>query len=247
MNVVSGWLQEKKHKLHFTLIDPDKQSPAEAARIARECASYGTDAIMMGGSTVNRENVEQTGIAVKDAVDLPLIIFPNSSNAITEFADYIFFMCLLNSMKRKLLIEEQASGALTVKKLGLQPIPMGYVVVSTSKKPTTVERVAELDTIRENDIEKLLKYALTAQYYGMHCVYLEAGSGAEKPVPNEMIMAVHQNLDIPVIVGGGIRDGKTAVEKISHGADVIVTGTAAEKNTLKVKEIIEAIKGYEIQ
>lgn len=246
MNVIREWLREKNEKLHFTLIDPDKQAPEKAAKMAAVGSSYGTDAIMVGGSTVSRKNVEETVIAIKDAVSLPIILFPNSSNAVTEFADYIFFMCLLNSKKRRFLVEEQMEGALAVKEYGLHPISMGYIVVSTSQKPTTVERITDLDAIIEGDIQKLLKYALTAEYYGMQCVYLEAGSGAEKPVSSEMIMAAHSNLNIPVIVGGGIRDGKTALDKVKHGADVIVTGTIAEKNQNKTKEIIKAVKEYRI-
>jgi phosphoglycerol geranylgeranyltransferase len=153
-------------------------------------------------------------------------------------------MCLLNSRRRELLVGEQIVGAPLVRDLGLHPIGMGYIVVSTGRRKTTVEKLADLDVIRGEDIEKLLSYALTAQYYGMHCVYLEAGSGAEKPVSNEMVMAVHEALDIPLIVGGGIRDGKTARDKIDHGADVIVTGTIAEEKLNRIKEIIEAVKGY---
>ncbi len=244
MDTIAKWLHEKGEKLHFTLIDPDKQKPKEAAKMASDCSSYGTDAIMVGGSTVNRINVGETSAAIKDSVDVPIILFPNSVNAITTFVDYIFFMSLLNSKKRRLLIEEQLAGVMAVKESGICPIGMGYIVVSTSTKPTTVERVTELDVIREDDIDKLVRYALTAEYYGMHCVYLEAGSGAEKPVSNEMISAVRDALTIPIIVGGGIRDGKTALDKVEHGADVIVTGTIAEEKTHKIKEIIDAVNGF---
>lgn len=242
MNTIGSWLSEKKRKLHFTLIDPDKQSPNEAAEKAELFASYGTDAIMLGGSTVSKQNVEYTAEAIKQLVDLPLILFPNSSDAITKHADYIFFMCLMNSKNRRLLIEEQAKGAPIIKEFGIKPISLGYIIVSTSQKPTTVEKIADLDTIREGDKRKLLEYALAAEYYGMSCVYLEAGSGAEKPVPDEMIKVVRENLSIPIIVGGGIRDAETARKKIEAGADVIVTGTIAEKNTQKVREIIAAIR-----
>lgn len=244
-NVIEEWLREKGRKLHFTLIDPDKQKPSDAARIAETCASYGTDAIMVGGSTISRKKSEQTTIAIKDCIDLPIITFPNSANAVNEFSDYIFFMCLMNSRDRRFLIGEQFRGAPLVEKFGVHPIGMGYIIVSTSRKRTTVERIAKLDVIGENEIEKALNYALVAQYFGMHCIYLEAGSGAEKPIPNEMIMTINDKVEIPIIVGGGIRDGKTALDKVEHGADVIVTGTIAEDNIKKVKEIITAIESYE--
>ena len=122
-------------------------------------------------------------------------------------------MSLLNSKSRKYLVEEQLKGALVVKKFGITAIPMGYIVISTSKKPTTVETVGQVDRIWENEIDKTVSYALMAQYFGMHCIYLEAGSGAEKPVPDGMIKAIREQLDIPIIVGGGIRDAKTARQK----------------------------------
>lgn len=242
MNVIGEWLAEKRRKLHFTLIDPDKQPPEAAAKIARDCESYGTDAIMLGGSTAGREHVDATAAAIREAVSLPVILFPGSSGGITKYADYIFFMSLLNSKRRKLLVEEQVAGSSYVKKSGITPISMGYLVVSTSKNPTTVEKLADLDTIKEDDDEKLVKYALAAEYFGMSCVYLEAGSGAEKAVPDEMIHSVRQNLSIPIIVGGGIRDAETAASKLLAGADAVVTGTLAEKDTSKVKSIIDAVK-----
>ncbi|MFH1126184.1 MAG: phosphoglycerol geranylgeranyltransferase, partial [Candidatus Altiarchaeota archaeon] len=160
-----------------------------------------------------------------------------------QSADFVFWMMLMNSNNRRFLVGEQMKAAIPLSKSRIKPIPMGYVVVSTSSKPTAVEKVGEVDKIGVKDFEKAISYALTAQYYGMECVYLEAGSGAEKPIPEEMIKKVKAALDIPVIVGGGIRDAETAKRKVKAGADVIVTGTIAEKNPKIVEEIILAIKG----
>lgn len=241
MNVIKKWVKEKG-PLHFTLIDPDRQKPAEAAKLASACKSYGSDAIMVGGSTAGGITVDETVKAIKEKTNLPIILFPSAASGVSQKADYIFFMMLLNSKKRRFLVEEQMKGALLVKKYGITPIPMGYIVVSTSRKPTAVEVVGDVDPISECDVEKAVAYALTAEYYGMDCVYLEAGSGAEKPVPDEMIKAVKKELNIPVIVGGGIRDPKTAGNKVSAGADVIVTGTIAEENPDVVGRIIKAVK-----
>jgi phosphoglycerol geranylgeranyltransferase len=235
-------LIKKQGKAHFTLIDPENQSPEEAGNRARICRDYGSSAIMIGGSTVRDGNtVYKTIEAIKKQSDIPTILFPNSSHAISENADYIFYMMLMNSTDRRFLLGEQIKAAPSIKKWGTKTISMGYIVVSMSKTPTTVEKVASLDRIGEEDIEKAVNYALAAKYLNLQCIYLEAGSGAEKPVPNEMIKAVRKELDIPIIVGGGIRDGKTAREKTDAGADIIVNGSVSEDNSSKVKGIIEAI------
>ncbi|OYT54947.1 MAG: geranylgeranylglyceryl/heptaprenylglyceryl phosphate synthase [Candidatus Altiarchaeales archaeon ex4484_2] len=240
MSVIDRMLEDKK-KLHFTLIDPENQSPVEATELAGRCQDMGTDAIMVGGSTVKGGVMDEITRLIKKAVTVPVIIFPNNAEAITAYADYIFFMSLLNSRKSDYLIGEQVRGARKVEMYGIEPISLGYIVVSTGKKKTTVEEVADLYRIEPNDVEKVIDYALAAQYMGMECVYLEAGSGASKPVPGEMIEKVKRRIDIPLIIGGGIRDGETAKNLADAGADVIVTGTAAEENLEMVKEIIGGI------
>lgn len=235
-------------KLHFTLIDPEEQAPKTAVERAELCASYGTDAIMIGGSTINegdRGLIHGTIKAIKDSVRIPIIQFPNSAEVISKNTDYIFFMSLLNSRINRYLLGEQVKGAPIIKKFGVKPISMAYILVSTSREPTTVERIVgreNLDIIREGDIEKAVNYALTAQYLNMECIYLEAGSNAEKPVSDEMISAVRSEIEIPIIVGGGIRDDKTARKKTDAGADVIVNGTATEEDCTLIKEIIKCIK-----
>lgn len=242
MNLIYDLLQKYK-KLHFSLIDPDTQTPKEAGQMAKICEEYGTNAIMVGGSTIgNRKIVYNTVEAIKKNVRLPVILFPNSADSISENLDYIFFMMLLNSKEIRYIIEEQFKGAPLVKKWGIKSISMGYIVISTSEKPTAVEKRVKLDTIHINDIEKAVDFASRAEVMGLSCVYFDAGSGAERPVSNEMIQAVRNTIDIPFIVGGGIRDGDTAKEKIDAGADAIVTGTIIEKDRETIKDIIKKIQ-----
>ncbi len=242
MTLVNDLLQQYE-KLHFTLIDPDKQSPAEAGLRAKVCEKYGTNAVMVGGTTgVSRENVYKTVDAIKRNVKLPVILFPNSAEAISKNADYVFFMYLLNALDPKYHGGEQAKGSVLIKKWNINPISMGYVIINTSKTPTAVEKRIELDKIKINNIEKAMSYALATQLYGMSCLYLEAGSGAEKPVSNEMISAIREKISIPIIVGGGINDSRTAREKADAGADIIVNGTLAEDNIKNIEEIIKEIQ-----
>ena len=236
-------LLAKQKKLHFTLVDPENQTPAEAGNRAALCKSYGTDAVMIGGSTVpTREVVHETIAEIKKQSGLPTILFPNSATAVSANADYIFYMMLMNSTDRRFLLGEQIKAAKFIQDNGIKPISMAYIVISMSREPTTVEKVAKLDRIGENDIDKAVEYALAAKFLNMECIYLEAGSGAEKPVPNAMIRAVKDASNLTVIVGGGIRDGKTAKEKTESGADIIVNGSLSEKDSGKIKEIISAIK-----
>lgn len=233
----------RKEKLHFSLIDPDKQSPKQAGEMARKCQKYGTDAIMVGGSTIsNRNIVYETINEIKKACSLPTILFPNSANAVAENADYIFFMDLLNSLEYKYRKGEQIKGALLVKKWGIKPIPTGYIIISTSNKLTTVEKKVKLDVIKAEDIEKAVQYSIYAECIGLKCIYLEAGSNADKPVPDEMIKEIRKEIEIPIIVGGGINEALEAKRKIIAGANAIVNGTLIEKNIDRLEEIIKAIK-----
>jgi phosphoglycerol geranylgeranyltransferase len=171
-------------------------------------------------------------------VYIPVILFPNAARAISNNADYVFFMELLNSLEYKYRGGEQLEGALLIKKWDIIPISMGYIVISTSKTPTTLETRTQLDTIHQEDVDKAVKYAVYAEMRGMSCVYLEAGSNAEYPVSTHMVHSVSSAIDIPVIVGGGIKTADMAQEKIDAGARVIVNGTATEKNIKLIKEII---------
>ncbi len=119
---------------------------------------------------------------------------------------------------------------------------MAYIVISTSQQPTAIERRVKLDIIRHEDTKKVLDYALAAQYFGMSCVYLEAGSGADRPVPAPMIKAVKNKIKVPLIIGGGIRNAEQAKNIAEAGANVIVTGTIVEQNLPKLESIITAIK-----
>jgi len=241
MSIIDDWLSEYG-QLHFSLIDPDSQPPEEAGIKAQKCADFGTNAIMVGGTTVqSRQQVYSTVATIKAATDLPVILFPNSKAFLVDNADYLFFMSLLNSTNTVHKFIEQLEGAPYVQQLGITPIPTGYLIISTSPTPTTVETKTQLDKIGVDDIEKAIKYALYAEYTGMRVLYMDAGSNPYQPISNAMIQEVKEKLNIPLIIGGGIRSAKTAREKVHAGADIIVTGTAVEENTAVVESIIRAI------
>jgi phosphoglycerol geranylgeranyltransferase len=235
--------REKKRILHFSLIDPDRQSPAMAGRLARLCLEAGTDAILVGGSGRFRGSLLERAVrAIKARVDLPTILFPGSARAVTAAADAILFMSLLNADHPKHFIREQARAAQWIERTGLPAVSMGYIVVSTSRRRTSVERVAARDRIGKKDVDKAVSYALAGRYLGMSCIYLEAGSGADESVPPRMAAAVKIRTGLPVLVGGGIRTPAGAARLAAAGADVIVTGTVVERDVSRLRDIILAAR-----
>lgn len=230
---------------HLTLLDPASQTVQEAAEKAEAAMQGGTDAIMVGGSVGATGSVlEETVRAIKARVDLPVILFPSSAAGLCPGADGVFFMSLLNSRSSSYLIDNQALGAPLVLRYGLEPIPMGYVIVEPGG---TVGWVGDARLIPRRKPEIAAAYALAGKFLGMRLVYLEAGSGADQPVPLPMVSAVKGVLgDSLLVVGGGIKSSQAASDLVKAGADLLVTGTAVERTAdvaSFVSGLTSAIKG----
>jgi len=228
--------------IHLTLIDPEKVTVEGASAIAENSKESGTAGIMIGGSTfLSQSHLDEVVKAIKSRVSIPTILFPNNVTGISGHADAIWFMSLLNSVDPYFLMGAQILGAPLVKKYGLEPLSMGYIIVGEGG---TAGIVGKAISVPYNKPELAAAHALAGQYLGMRFIYLEGGSGAKEPVPPEMIRAVKKTIEIPLIVGGGIRTKEQAVTACSAGADIIVTGNVTETSDSKQKigEIIAAIK-----
>lgn len=239
---VERYLSEKlkNGKLHLTLIDPEEQSPKKAVEIAQNAVIGGTDGIMLGGSTTDSSDLDATAKALQENVDVPIILFPGNISGVSRYADAIFFMSLLNSNNPYWIIGAPALGAPIIKKIGIETLPMGYLVVEPGG---TVGWVGDAKLVPRDKADLAVAYALAAEFLGMKLIYLEAGSGAREHVPLEMIEKVKKTTNMMVVVGGGIRDEKTAAKIVKAGADIIVTGTVVE-NSFKVEEKIkELVRG----
>lgn len=224
--------------IHMTLLDPQKIGPKRCAEIASEAEKGGTYAIMVGGSTLASKNDLDDGVKrIKDLVKIPVILFPNDIAGVSRHADAIWFMSLLNSRLTYYVIDAQAMSAYTVKSYGLEAIPLGYIIVGPGG---TVGYVGQARGIPYDRPELAMAYALASQMLGTRFIYLEAGSGAKAPVPPEMIKLVKNQLEVPLIVGGGIREGPTAKATVEAGADIVVTGNLIEE-TARVRENINEI------
>jgi phosphoglycerol geranylgeranyltransferase len=229
---VEEYLHQRLEKgpVHFTLIDPDKSPGAKAGRIARGAVDLGSDVILLGGSTgISRDVMDATAVAVKAEVDAPVVIFPESTGSLSGKADAILFMSLLNSRNLDLVIRTHARAAPVVRALGLEAIPLGYLVIAPGMR---VGEVGQVDVVARDRPDAAVGYALAAELLGMRFVYLEAGSGAPAPVPPAMVGAVRSALSVPLVVGGGIRTGADARALLDAGAQLLVTGTITEEEGL---------------
>ena len=230
---------------HAIVIDPADQTPEIAANRALAAAHAGSSMILVGGSSdTDMDNVHATIVAIKEALELvtwaasqdsdierhsgqiPVVLFPQGAAALSPAADGITFMILMNSLDQRFLIGEQVKGAPFVKRAGIEPVPMGYLICEPGGK---AGQVGKADLIGPQQTERVEGYAMTAQFLGFKLFYLEAGSGAEFPVNPDLIKAAKASCDLPIIVGGGIRDPQTARAAAEAGADWIITGNITEE------------------
>jgi phosphoglycerol geranylgeranyltransferase len=232
----------KAGAIHLTLIDPEKVTPSSASHIACEAEKCNTAAVMVGGSTsTSSSHLDSVTKAIKRAVQMPVILFPNNVTGISKYADAIWFMSLLNSVDPYFLIGAQILGAPMIKRFELEAIPLGYIIVGEGGTAGIVGRAVPIPYSKP---ELAAVHALAAQYFGMRFVYLEAGSGASHPVPPAMIRTVKESIETPLIVGGGIRDSEHAKTAVSAGADIIVTGNLVEETpaSRNLASIVKTVK-----
>ena len=230
---------------HAIVIDPADQTPDVAANRALAAANAGSSMILVGGSSgTDMDNVHATIVAIKEALELvtwaasqdsdidegagqiPVVLFPQGAAALSPAADGITFMMLMNSLDQRFLIGEQVKGAPFVKKAGIEPVPMGYLICEPGGK---AGQVGKADLIGPQQTERVEGYAMAAQFLGFKLLYLEAGSGADSPVNPDLIKAARASCDLPIVVGGGIRDSHTARAAAEAGADWIITGNITEE------------------
>ena len=235
-------IHEKRGAGHLVLIDPDKKPIEHLIDVAMACEQQDVDGILIGGSLLFSTAFDRFVQKIKQAVSIPVILFPGNGRQISGHADAILFMTLISGRNPQYLIGEQVHSAPVIHALQLESIPLGYMLIE-SGNPTTAEFMSGTRPIPREKPEIAVAHALAGSMLGLKMVYLEAGSGAAQPVPDIMIQKVTQVIDIPVIVGGGIRDPETAAAKVRAGAAFIVTGTLFEQseNLTRLGEFTSAI------
>ena len=237
-------LEEKKsrgEKSFAVLIDPDKIQLDQVASLAKALVTAEVDYLLVGGSLLITDHLESVVDRVKKDTGLPILLFPGSPAQITPKADALLYLSLISGRNPELLIGQHVQSAITVKQSGLEILPTGYMLIDGGA-PTTVSYMSNSWPIPKDKNEIALCTALAGEMLGLKLIYMDAGSGARQAIPNEMITTVSGSLQIPLIVGGGIRTPETAAEKSKAGADLIVVGNAIEKDAGLIRELAFAIK-----
>ena len=233
---------KKQHGAGFlVLLDPDRSSLDAVVSQAVKCRDAGVDALLVGTSLMMSNGFEDSIRELSKAVDIPVIVFPGGISHVTGEADAILFLSLVSGRNPELLIGEQVRSAPIIRNLGLEAIATAYILIE-SGRVTSVEFMSNTKPIPSNKPDIAAAHAMAAEIMGMKLIYLEAGSGANEPVPDEVIKEVVSEVSIPVIVGGGVRDVETVAAKAAAGASFIVMGNHLEncKNNTDLKAFVDA-------
>jgi len=233
---------KRKNALLFILIDSEVSNLEASCKLAKDVEKIGASAILVGGSSATDQiEMAQVVKGIKQGIKIPIILFPGNVTGVVPDADAILFSSLMNSENPYFITQAQALAAPSVLKFGLEPLPTAYLVIGEG---TSAWFVGAARGIPFEKPKIAAAYALAAQFLGMRFVYLEAGSGAKSNITPEMVQTVRHVFNGFLIVGGGIKDVKTAESLVKAGADALVIGTFLEKggSIAKLQEIAKAIQ-----
>jgi phosphoglycerol geranylgeranyltransferase len=246
--VYAGMVDASRARASYVvLLDPDKAPAAELAAQA-EVISEHADLIFVGGSICVRHDFDAAVKSVRAAARVPVVIFPGDSSQVSAHADALLYLSLVSGRNPDLLIGEHVKAAPVIRRMGLEVIPVAYMLVESGATPS-VQFMSQTLAIPAAKPEIAMAHALAGEYLGMKLVYLDAGSGARSHPPFEMIEAVSRYVSLPVVVGGGIREPRDAAGLAEAGAAFVVTGDVIEKtgSVGLLGEFAEAVHGAKLR
>lgn len=232
--------KSNKKKAFALLIDPDKIDISSIDKLVALAQNAGTDFFLIGGSLVLNNELDELITRIKSLCDVPVILFPGSTLQLSYKADALLLLSLISGRNADLLIGKHVESAPFLKKSPLEIISTGYMLIDGGI-PTSVSYMSNSNPIPAGKDEIAVCTAIAAEMLGMKMIYMDAGSGALNPVSSQMISAVSAAIDIPLIVGGGIKTAEAAHNAVSSGADIIVVGNAIEKDPSLIKELAAAV------
>jgi putative glycerol-1-phosphate prenyltransferase len=210
------------------LLDPDKTKAEGLSNILKIASECGTDYILTGGS-LTFNSIDNLIDTVRSLCTIPIVLFPGNLLQLSRKADAILLLSLISGRNPEFLIGNHVIAAPYLRSVREKLISVGYILVGCGQK-TSVEYISQTEAIPADKADIVVATALAGEMLGFHMIYLEAGSGATKPVPPEIIRSVKENISIPVAVGGGIKTHKEITEAFSAGANMIILGNGCEKN-----------------
>lgn len=210
------------------LIDPDKATPERIAHLCQMFAEARPDLIFVGGSLVMSE-VEAVVCQLKTLTDVPVVLFPGNASQLAKGADAVLFLSLISGRNPEYLIGQHVNAAPLIRQMRMESIPTGYMLIDGGTH-TAVEYISGTQPIPSEKSDIAVATAMAGEMLGLKMLYLEAGSGAQSAVPCHMIERVKKSVDIPIIVGGGLRTPEAVDAACKAGADIVVVGTAIENN-----------------
>lgn len=233
--------KKKKGQRSFAvLIDPDNVNEAKIDELTHLTVSAGVDYLLVGGSLVISNHLDEVVQRIRRNCSIPVVLFPGTPSQVSRYADGLLYLSLISGRNPELLIGQHVISAPAVRKSGLEIISTGYMVIDGGA-PTTVSYISNATPIPADKNEIALCTAMAGEMLGMKLIYMDAGSGARYPIREEMIAAVAAHIEVPMVIGGGIRDPEKAYRNCKAGADVIVVGNAIEKDPSLIREMADAI------
>ncbi len=232
--------KQSGRKSFAVLIDPDKVDDKKIEQLVELALDAQVDFFFVGGSLVISNHLDQCIQRIKSACNIPILLFPGSPSQVSRYADALLYLSLISGRNPELLIGQHVISAPFVKQSGLEIMPTGYMVIDGGA-PTTVSYISNASPIPADKDEIAMCTAMAGEMLGMKLIYMDSGSGAKNPIREGMIEKVASHIDVPLIIGGGIKTAEKAFINCSAGADVIVVGNAIEKDPSLIKEISAAI------
>ncbi len=248
MNSILHHIRERasrKEPVFALLFDPDEcEDETELESKLKSLGEAPVELILLGGSLLVGDGTERTLERIRKWTELPVVLFPGSPLQLNENVDATLFLSLISGRNPELLIGQQVIAAPHLKRMNTEVIPTGYMLIDGGKSTTASYMSASAPIPRDKD-DIAMATAMAGEMLGLHCIYLDAGSGAEKPVSPSMIRKVVDNVELPVIVGGGIRSKEGIENAVKAGADMVVIGSAFEKENGFLNAIAEADRELE--
>ena len=232
--------KELNKKSFAVLIDPDKINNEILLQIIGISNKCKVDYFFIGGSLVTSQHIDEYIKIIKANSSIPVFLFPGSPAQVSVFADSLLYLSLISGRNPELLIGQHVLHAPFIKNAGLEIIPTGYILIDGGT-PTSVSYISNTNPIPANKKDIATCTAMAGEMLGLKLIYMDAGSGALNPITASIIQAVSTNIQIPLIVGGGINSVEKLLNAANAGADVVVVGNAIEKNNQLIYDLTKAL------